>query len=264
MSVRLGAVEYLNARPLVYGLESLSDLFTLRFDVPAKCAALLHEGKIDLGLIPSIEYLQRPDYCVVPGIAIASKAAVASVALYTKRPTTAIRSIAVDSSSRTSIALLRILCAKWFDVEPNFIKMSPDLSIMHKRCDAALLIGDRALYTEHETTEFEKIDLGEEWQAMTSLPFVWAFWVGRQNILSDAHIEALRDVRDRAVSDLDSVVDKFKPENADDDLADLAHDYLHKNVYYKLDEQEQEGLKRFFREAVDLGIMPTASPLRFY
>jgi len=265
MSIRLGAVEYLNARPLVYGLEAFSDLFTLRFDVPAKCAALLHEGKIDLGLIPSIEYLKRPDYFVVPDIAIASKAAVASVALYTKRPITAIRSIAVDSSSRTSIALLRILCAKWFDVEPNFIKMPPDLSAMHKRCDAALLIGDRALYTEHEeTTEFQKIDLGEEWETMTGLPFVWAFWVGRPDILSNAHIEALQDVRDRAIENLDAIADQFKPENLDDDLVDLANSYLNKNVHYRLDEKEKEGLKRFFEEAVDLGIAPTSSALRFY
>jgi len=108
--VRLGAVAYLNARPLVYGLEIRTDLFALRFDVPSKCAALLHEGSIDLGMIPSIEYLQSDAYRIVPDLAIVSRGAVASVALFTTRPVRDVRSIAMDSSSRTSVALVRILC----------------------------------------------------------------------------------------------------------------------------------------------------------
>ena len=94
---------------------------------------------------------------------MASNGPVASVALFTQRPTSAIRSIAVDSSSRTAVALLRVLCAQWFDVEPKFVKMHPDLPAMLQRCDAALLIGDRALFTEYETAGLDKVDLGEEW-----------------------------------------------------------------------------------------------------
>jgi chorismate dehydratase len=111
MSVaRLGAVDYLNARPLVYGLELRNDLFSLRFDVPSKCAALLHEGSIDVGMIPSIEYQRGSDYRIVPGLGIISDGPVASVALFTMRPMDGIRSIAADTSSRTSYALLKILC----------------------------------------------------------------------------------------------------------------------------------------------------------
>ena len=262
--IRVSAVEYLNARPLVYGLDARSDLFTLRFDVPAKCASLLHDGQVDLGLIPSIEYLQRPDYAVVPEIGVVSSGPVASVALFTQRPTTAIRSIAVDSSSRTAMTLLRVLCAQWFDIEPKFVKMHPDLQAMHKRCDAALLIGDRALFTEHETAEFEKVDLGEEWVAMTGLPFVWAFWAGRSNALDRSHVEALQGARDQGIQVLDAIAEQFAPPDDDADQLDIARAYLNENVQYTLGEEERAGLKKFFGAAADLGITPTAGALRFY
>ena len=117
--LRLGAVTYLNARPLVCGLDAASGEFSLRYDVPSTCSALLHERSIDVGLIPSIEYLQRPDYYIVPGVAIASQRTVASVALFTNRPVSEIRTIATDTSSRTSIMLLRVLCARRFHIAPR-------------------------------------------------------------------------------------------------------------------------------------------------
>jgi chorismate dehydratase len=123
--VRLGAVNYLNARPLVYGLELRSDLFSLRFDVPSTCAALLHEGSIDVGMIPSIEYLRGHDYRIAPGIGIISEGPVASVALFTTTPVEQIKTIAADTSSRTSHALLRILCIEHFGIDPDFEPMAP-------------------------------------------------------------------------------------------------------------------------------------------
>ena len=178
-NIRLSAVEYLNARPLVYGLDERQDLFDCRYDVPAKCAAMVHDKSVDLSLIPSIEYFGHPDYRIVPDIGVMSTGPVASVALFTDRPATALRSVAVDVSSRTAVALLRVLCAQWFDIEPTFVTLRPDLPAMLKRYDAALLIGDAALYQEHETNGLDKIDLGYEWTAMTGLPFVWSFWAGR-------------------------------------------------------------------------------------
>ena len=140
-SIRVSAVEYLNARPLVHGLEQQSELFDLQLDIPARCAAHLHDRSVDLGLIPSIEYLQGADYRIVPDVAVASEGDVASVALFTTRPATSLRSIAVDSSSRTASALLRILCSEWWDIDPKLVKLRPDLPVMLKRCDAALVIG---------------------------------------------------------------------------------------------------------------------------
>ena len=261
-AIRVSSVQYLNARPLVHGLGERTDLFSLQFDVPAKCASFLHNGSIDLGLIPSIEYLRRTDYYIVPDIAVTSEGPVASVALFTKRPTTAIRSIAIDSCSRTAVALLRILCAQWFDIEPKFVTLPPDLPAMLKRCDAALLIGDVALFTEHETEGLDKIDLGDEWTAMTNLPFVWAFWTGRLRAVEAVHIEALRAARDGGVAALDEIAVAYGQDN--EELVEWAGTYLRENVRYVLTEQARAGLKKFFAAALDLGIVQSSVTLRFY
>ena len=136
MAIRLGAVSYLNTRPLVRGLDK-SDRFTIRFDVPARCAELLHANEVDLGLIPSIEYLKREEYRIVPGLSIASDGPVASVGLYTSKAPESIRSIALDTSSRTSVALTRVLCARWFEINPELVSMPPDFDRMLQRCDAS-------------------------------------------------------------------------------------------------------------------------------
>ncbi len=262
-AIRVGVVEYLNARPLVYGLDARPDLFSLQYDVPARCAALLHEGAVDLALLPAIEYLRRPDYRVVPDVAVASIGPVASVALFTTRPATAIRSIAIDASSRTAVALLRVLCAQWFDIEPKFITMQPDLQSMLKRCDAALLIGDVALFTEYETVvDLDKIDLGEEWTAMTGLPFVWAFWAGRGDMVEPEHVRALRTARDAGAAAIDEVVAAHA--SGDEEQAELATEYLRKNVHFALTADGRSGVKRFYAAAADVGIVPQAAALRFF
>ena len=129
---RLGAVSYLNTKPLVRGLGERADLFTLRFDVPSVCATLLHEGRVDVGLVPAIEYL-RGDYTVVPGISIASDGAVASVALFSTRPIEQVKTLALDISSRTSVALTRILCARKWGIAPAFTPAEPDIRAMLQR-----------------------------------------------------------------------------------------------------------------------------------
>ena len=195
--IRLGAVGYLNARPLVVGLDQ-SPRFTLRYDIPSECARLLQAGDIDLGLVPSIEYLRDDTYRIVPDLAITSCGPVTSVALYSRRPIADVRSIVMDTSSRTSVALVRVLCARLFKIQPVIEAQQPDLDSMLDRGDAALVIGDNALLWDHrqvrvraavahgdvsDTGPIEKIDLGSAWTAMTGLPFVWAFWMGRAGAL---------------------------------------------------------------------------------
>ena len=262
--IRASAVEYLNARPLVEGLDQRSDLFSLRLDVPAKCASLLHEKSVDLGLIPSIEYLRHADYRIVPDIAVVSNGPVASVALFSERPVTSLRSIAVDASSRTASALLRVLCAEWFDIEPTFVTLRPDLPTMLKRCDAALLIGDAALYQEHVINGLEKVDLGAEWTAMTSLPFVWSFWVGRVGVVEPGHVDALRAARSAGVENLDAIADRYAPSGDDEESREVARRYLRENVSYALDEAVKEGLRKFYSAAHDLRIIPSVDGLRFF
>ena len=150
-------MDYLNARPLVHGLENRKDLFDLRFDPPSRCAVLLHEGSIDVGMIPAIEYCRGPEYRIVPGMAITSNRTVASVALFSKVPVERIRRIAADTSSRTSNALLRILCAERFGISPEFTPMAPDADAMLAEHDAALIIGDPALYLDPSAHGVEKI-----------------------------------------------------------------------------------------------------------
>ena len=260
--IRLGAVAYLNARPLVYGLDRQTDRFSLRYDVPSKCAALLHEGSVDLALIPSIEYVQRSDYHVVPGVAIASVGRVASVAVFSNRPISAVRSIAIDNSSRTSVALLRILCAQWFDIEPKFVTLPPDIPSMLKRSDAALLIGDIALFTDHDALGVEKTDLGEEWTAMTNLPFVWAFWAGRPDVAQVDDVTALQTARDAGVAHSDEVAKQFCSE--DEDQAERGISYLRENVSFSLDDAARAGLRKFLEMAKDMRVIQNAPAIKFY
>src|SRR5687768_5748840 len=261
MTIRLGAVSYLNTRPLVYDLERQTHRFTIRFDVPAKCAELLHAGDVDLGLIPSIEYPGH-GYCIVPGVSIASDGPVASVAIFSKVPTENIRSIAIDTSSRTSVALIRVLCSRWFEIEPRLVGMPPDLSRMLGECDAALVIGDNALFCDHEALGLEKVDLGEQWIGLTGLPFVYAFWAGRPSIVGPADIAALQNARDRGLMATATIGRQLFPDSPA--KAARADAYLRENVKYALGEMEIAGLKRFYELAAESGVLPAAEEPRFY
>lgn len=258
--IRLGAVSYLNARPMVYGLELRSDLFTLRFDVPSKCAALLHEGSIDVGMIPVVEYLRGPDYRIVPDVAIVSDGPVASVALFSTKPVEQVRTIAADTSSRTSNALLRILCFERFGIDARFEPAPPDVPAMLRRCDGALVIGDPALFYDHAASGAVKTDLGEEWKALTGLPLVWAFWAGRPGVVPPNAVAALLEARDRGVAASDEIGATY----AGPHRAALAQAYLRENIFYTLGDGEQAGLRRYFELAAKHGIVDGVRPLAFY
>lgn len=261
MPIRLGAVSYLNTRPLVYGLEQQSDRFTLRFDVPARCAELLHANDVDLGLIPSIEYPGH-DYRIVPGVSIASDGPVTSVAIFTKVPTEQIQSIALDTSSRTSVALLRVLCARWFEIEPRLVNMPPDLGRMAGECDAALVIGDNALFADPDAMGLEKVDLGEEWIGMTGLPFVYAFWAGRPGVITAADVVALQTARDKGLAATVTIAGESYPD--DPQKAARADIYLREDVKYALGQPEIAGLRRFYELAADVGVLASVEMPRFY
>lgn len=258
--IHLGAVDYLNARPLVHGLDRRSDLFTLRFDPPSRCAVLLHEGAIDVGMIPAIEYCRGPEYRIVPGMAITSTHTVASVALFTKVPVDRIRTIAADTSSRTSNALLRILCAERFRIQPSFTPMAPDPDAMLAAHDAALIIGDPALYLDPDAKGVEKIDLGEEWTDMTGLPFVWAFWAGRPGVVSPAAVEALREARDAGVAASDDIAAAYcGPERAA-----LGQAYLRDNIQYDLGERQVLGVRAYYAFAAKHQLIDAPRTPQFY
>lgn len=262
MAIRLGAVSYLNTGPLVYGLERQPDRFQIRFDVPSRCATLLHENQVDLGLIPSIEYLHANDYHIAPGVGIVSDGPVASVAVFSRKPVREIQSMALDLSSRTSVALLKILCARWFEIDPVFTPMAPDMTAMLAQCDAALVIGDNALFADHERMGLDKVDLAEEWVGMTGLPFVFAFWAGRPGVAAPSDVAALNEARDRGVAVPEQVAERYFP----GDAAKIRRgtEYLRENVKYAFGDREQAGLKMFYTLAAALGLVRAAGELRFY
>jgi chorismate dehydratase len=260
--VRVGAVSYLNARPLVEGLERWPARFAVRYDLPSTCARLLHAGEIDLGLIPSIEYLRGGPYQLVPGCAVASDGPVASVAIFTSVPIERVRSIALDTSSRTSVALTRVMAARHFGIAPVFVDHRPDLRAMVTRADAALLIGDPALFADHAALGLEKIDLGEAWQAFTGLPFVYACWTGRPGALSSDDVGALQEARRAGEAGAESVADRFFA--GDPARAAMGGRYLRENIRFGLGERERAGLERFFALAADVGVVESSQALRWY
>ena len=265
--VRLGAVDYLNVRPLVAGLDD-EPMFALRFDPPSVCARLLSDGEIDLGMIPTIAYQRGHSYLVVEGIAIASEGPVASVALFTRVPRAKIRTIAADTSSNTSIALTRVLCAERFDIRPEFTAAAPDLTTMLANADAAVLIGDPALFVDHAAMGVEKIDLGSEWTSMTGLPFVWAFWAGRDGAVDRDGVARLARAKDEGIAASDRLADAYAAgyERRTAMRADraVARRYLRDNIKYGLGPREHAALARFYESAHRAGVIDAVRPVRFF
>jgi chorismate dehydratase len=271
--VRLGAVGYLNARPLVYGLDALPQ-FDIRYDIPSECARLLHAHETDLGLIPSIEYLRGPSpYVLVPGPAVVSNGPVASVALFTAREPRDIRTVAMDSSSRTSVALATMLLQREFGVKPTAVSMPPDLDAMLAAADAALIIGDTALFLDESAirnqsairnpqSAVQKLDLGELWSRSTGLPFVYAFWAGWPDAVTPEQVEALQRARDEGVAHAADVARAYYPD--DPAREPVARRYLRDNIQYSLGDDELEGLRTFYRYAAELDLVSFDGTLRFY
>lgn len=258
--VRLGAVNYLNVRPLVYGLDARPDV-QVRFDVPSTCARLLAEGEIDLGMVPSITYADRPGDRIVPGVCIGSDGPVASVALFTRLPMRDVRRIALDTSSRTSAALVRIVCRRVFDIAPEFEPHGPEIASMLDAADAALLIGDPALFFD-PPTGVTKIDLGAVWSGMTGLPFVWAFWSGRPDAADVATVDVLQRAAAAGGAHIDEIARAYVA--AAPERIPLAARYLRENLVFTLEARERQGLETYFREAASLGLIPAAPALAFY
>ncbi len=252
--IRIGAVGYLNARPLYHGLAGRPDV-SLRLDVPSECARLLHAGDIDLGLVPVIELLRAPvAYDIVPGLAIGCDGPVNSVALFARRPLADVRRIALDVSSRSSVGLVRVLCRHAFGITPTFVDAAPDLATMLTDADAALLIGDPALRASGARLGATKIDLGEAWKSATGLPFVFAVWAARPGILTPDVVARLHEARQAGVSAIPALAAAEAGSDAAQALA-LEH-YLRHNIRYDLDESAVRGLARYLTLVMTDGLAP--------
>ncbi len=255
----LAVVRYLNARPLIAGLEERCELVSA---VPARCWELVASGQADLGIIPAIGLGDDPSLTVVPGIAIAADGPVRSVVLVTKVDLREVRSIAVDESSRSSAVLLRILMTRCYGLTPRFVAAEPDWRAMLARHDAALLIGDPALALDTDPdfrarADLRVLDLGDAWTKWTGLPFVFAVWAGRPERVTPEVVAELTAARARGLAQLPEIA-RTAAQNPDEEARNLR--YLREAISFVLGPRELEGLARYLELAGELGLLAGGRP----
>ena len=264
--LRISAISYLNTAPLMWDFEhGKRPEFELSYTIPSGCAQALLEGSADIGIIPAAAYTTIPNLVIVPEVAIASRREVRSILLVSKAPVERIRTVALDTSSMTSVALTKILFAKWLGGEREYMPMAPQLDAMLTRCDAALLIGDPALQVDR--TRYLTLDLAEEWNRRTGKSFVFAFWAIRRAALAGRDersvADAFRESRDHGLKqeNLRSIVRDWSQRL---ELAEpVVQAYLTENIHYQLDDPCLEGLALFYSLAEEVGALPRAPQLRF-
>lgn len=262
--IRVGAVSYLNAKPLYYGLEAHEPAIRLAMDLPSRLAARLAAGDLDVALIPSVEYLRgaRSGYEILPGFAIAARGPVRSVKLFSRVPTREIDRLALDEGSRTSQALVRVWLDAAHGVRPARVETLPmGVSPLESTADAVLVIGDRAMKVP-DAPFLEVVDLAEAWNKRTGLPFVFALWVARPGVDLGDLPAILERCRDDGLAHADAIAAEFGPKLGLDESA--CFDYLTKILSYDLGEPERAGLRLFGRMAADLGLAPQGTDLVFH
>ena len=240
--VRLGAVRYLNSRPLIEDLEQLLPGSSIELNYPSRLADALADHSLDIALIPSIEYFRHPGYKIVSDACVAARGEVMSVKLYCRVHPGDIRKIAMDEGSRTSAALARVILAERYGSFPESEPLSMDSMTDDSTADAVLLIGDRAMHTPKESF-VEVMDLGDVWYEWTGLPFVFAMWVGHADSDLTGIAAALNESRDRGIAAVRQIAASEAPKLGITE--DVAFHYLTKNLHYKMTSAERSGLHLF-------------------
>ena len=274
--LRMAAIGFLNPAPLMWDFEHppLSEDLATRYRIdrmtPSECAARLVSGEADIGLIPIAALATSPQLRILPGCTIASKSRVRSLLLVHRagRELADLRSVAADTSSRTTIAYSRVLFHKWGNPGIEYVPMAPCLDKMLARADAAIVIGDSALLaleerhnrSERSCEELAYRDLAAEWKTLTGLPFVSAVWSIAGGVapqggrLHEQVVEDLIASRDHGLANIGPLVTEWAkrlpvPEQT-------IRTYLTSNIHYVLDEECLEGMRGFFRMAAECGVLP--------
>ncbi|MCE9606231.1 MAG: menaquinone biosynthesis protein [Planctomycetia bacterium] len=251
--IRVGAVSYLNTKPLIYDFARFAPDAELVLDYPSKLADALAAGTLDVALIPSIEFFQDPTYTIVSDACIGCRGPVLSVKLYCRTPPDKIRSLALDEGSRTSAALTKILLKQRYGIEPEIEPLPLGDSLGQSRADAVLLIGDRAMHAP--AGSFHTIwDLGDEWCRWAELPFVFAMWTARAGVDLQGIDKALERSRDAGIANLASIAEREAPALGLTVPECLA--YLRDNLYFYLGSREARGLALFQKLAREMHLAP--------
>jgi chorismate dehydratase len=269
--LRVAAIGFLNPAPLMWDFEhpplgaDLERRYSIDRMMPSECAARLASGEADIGLIPIAALATTPGLRILPGCTIASKGRVRSLLLVRRaaQPLAAIRTVAADKASRTTIAYSRLLFQKWGNSAAHFVPYAADLDRMLQQADAAIVIGDPALLAlEERSNRFERTgeelvyhDLAQEWQMLTGLPFISAVWGIAPSAPQDASIvtDFVRS-RDHGLQNLEALAAEWGrrlpiPE-------ETIRSYLSENIHYVLDEECIAGMEGFFTMAAEAGVLP--------
>ena len=266
--IRIGAVSFLNTKPIIYSLlqpSPLNEEFELSVHVPSRLAELLKAGSIDVGLIPIIEYFRTvgeensSSYRIIPDISISSHGAVRSILLLSRVPIPEIQSVGLDTSSRSSQALLRIVFSEKYGLHPTFSASPPAIELQSAGTDAVLRIGDPAL-RQLDSAPYSA-DLGAEWDELTGLPFVYACWVARGDVDFGRAIQILQEAKQRGIKQITKIA-RVEAE-ALGFPEELCNDYLTRRIFYDLGDSEIVGMKRFYELAQKHGLAPAGVSLRF-
>ena len=288
--LRISIVEFLNTAPLVWGFTDgpLRGRYDLSFTVPSLCAEALRSGKADVAIIPAIEYQRMDGMVVLPEMAVAARGEVRSILVLAKKPIDMVKRLALDTNSRSSVALTRLLCKGFWGISPEFIDAAPDPAAMLAKADAALLIGDPALRirlkvdalaaktpgakegccggdpSEQPVPGVDTLfvyDVAEQWREMTGKPCVLAIWAGRRELITPDVVADFLASKEYGLSHIGQIAEgaalklDLPPRHLES--------YLRESINFSLDAANLEGLELYFRECAAAGLIPRARPIEF-
>lgn len=251
--MRVGAVNYLNSKPLIYELERLAPQIELSLDLPSRLADRMAAGELDVGLIPAVEYLRAGDYSLIPGIAIATRGPVLSVTLFSRVPWADITSLALDEGSRTSAALAQVILRHRYEVRPRLEPLPIKADPATVTTDAVLLIGDRAMHACLPGFS-HAYDLGEAWTEWTDLPFAFAVWAVRPGVALGPAEAAFYEAKRRGLAHAGEIAEREAERLGLG--AGFCRRYLTNVIRYDLGPRELCGLQRFADLATEIGLVP--------
>ncbi|HEV3436498.1 MAG TPA: menaquinone biosynthesis protein [Gemmata sp.] len=260
-TLRIGAVNYLNTKPLIERLTDFAPNLELTLDLPSRLADRMANGELDVGLIPIIEFFRGDRYSFVPNIAIGSRGPVLSVTLFSRVPWSEIRTVALDEGSRTSSALTQIILQKRYGIHPEVRPLLIESPADDLTTDAVLLIGDRAMRACLPGYRFA-YDLGEEWTDWTGLPMVYAVWAIRNEVKLGAAEKAFHRAKEYGLSRAGEIAQREAPTLGLD--PGYCRRYLTNIIRYDLGPTELAGLRKYHQLAAELGLAPQGANLDFH